>query len=80
MPVVQLLLPGRGLVGEALVVAEVEVGLGAVVGDVDLAVLVGAHRAGVDVDVRVELLQRDLVAVAFEQRADRGRGQALAER
>ena len=36
---------GRRLVGEALVVAEIEVGLGAVVGDVDLAVLVRAHRA-----------------------------------
>ena len=65
---------------EALVVAEVEIGLGAVVGDVDLAVLVRAHRARIDVDVRVELLQRDAVAVAFEQRADRGGGQALAER
>ena len=71
---------GRGRVGEALVVAEVEVGLGAVVGDEDLAVLVRAHRARVDVDVGVELQQRDREAVAFEQRADRGRGQALAER
>ena len=35
----------RDRVGEPLVVAEVEVGLGAVVGDVDLAVLVRAHRA-----------------------------------
>ena len=35
--------------------AQVEVGLGAVVGDVDLAVLERAHRARVDVDVRVEL-------------------------
>ena len=31
--------------GEALVVAEIEIGLAAVVGDEDLAVLVGAHRA-----------------------------------
>ncbi len=52
------------LVDEALVVAEVEVGLGAVLGDEDLAVLVRAHRAGVDVDVRVELLDRDLDARA----------------
>ena len=37
--------------GEALVVAEVEVGLGAVVGDEDLAVLERAHRARIDVDV-----------------------------
>ena len=80
MPVVQLLFRVVDRVGEALVVAEVEVGLGAVVGDVDLAVLVRAHRARIDVDVRVELLQRDLVAVAFEQRADRGGRQALAER
>ena len=70
----------RHLVGEALVVPEVEVGLRAVVGDVDLAVLVRAHRPRVDVDVGVELLERDLVAVALEQRADRGRRQALAER
>ena len=34
-----------GAAGEALVVAEIEVGLGAVVGDEDLAVLGGRHRA-----------------------------------
>src|SRR5205085_8205485 len=42
-------------VREALVVAEVEVCLRAVVGDEDLAVLEGRHRAGVNVYVRVEL-------------------------
>ena len=67
MPVVQFEFLRRERVGEALVVAEVEVGFAAIVGDVDLAVLVRAHRAGVDVDVRVELLQRDLVAVSLEQ-------------
>ena len=46
-------------VEEALVVADVEVGLGAVVGDEDLAVLERVHRAGVDVEVRVELLHGD---------------------
>ena len=46
-------------VDEALVVPEVEVGLAAVVGDEHLTVLEGVHRAGVDVDVRVELLHRD---------------------
>ena len=34
-----------GPAGEALVMAEVEIGLGAVVGDEDLAVLIGRHRA-----------------------------------
>jgi hypothetical protein len=40
-------------------VAEVEVGLRAVLGDEHLAVLVRRHRARVDVDVRVELLDAD---------------------
>ena len=66
--------------GEPLVMAQVEVGLGAVVGDVHLAVLVRAHRARVDVDVGVELLERHAVAVVLEQACDRGGGQALAER
>ena len=70
----------RGVgVGEALVVAEVEVGLGAVLGDEDLAVLVGRHRARVDVDVGVELLELDPQATRDEQAADRGRGDPLAE-
>ena len=68
--------PGRG---EALVVAEVEVGLAAVVGDVDLAVLVRTHGPRVHVDVGVHLLQRDPEAARLEQRADRGRGQPLAQ-
>ena len=75
-----VVIPRRLGVGEAFVVAEVEVRLGAVVGDVDLAVLIRAHRARVDIDIRVELLQRDLVAVPLEQRADRRRGEPLAER
>ena len=68
-----------GLVDEALVVAEVEVGLAAVVGDEHLAVLERVHRARVDVDVRVELLHRDPQATQLEQAAERGRGEALAE-
>ena len=72
--------PRRVLVGEPLVVAEVEVGLGAVLGHEDLAVLERAHRPRVDVDVRVELLQLDPEAAGDEEAADRGRGDALAER
>ena len=65
--------------GEALVVAEVEIGLGAVVGDEDLAVLERRHRAGIDVDVGIELLQRDLEAARLEQGADGCRGDPLAQ-
>ena len=69
--------PGRevavaagGRAHEALVVAEVEVGLGAVLGDEDLAVLERAHRARVHVDVGVELDHGDLEAARLEDRAE----------
>ena len=67
------------LVDEALVVAEVEVGLRAVVGDIDLAVLERAHRAWVNVDIGVELLCCDLEAAALEQSAERCCGNAFAQ-
>src|ERR1051326_3896779 len=64
----------------ALVVAEIEVGLRAVVGHEHLAVLERAHRARVDVDVRVHLEMRHAEPAAFQQRADRRGGESLAER
>ena len=67
------------LVDEALVVAQVQVGLGAVVGDEHLTVLQGAHGAGVHVDVGVQLLAGHLQAAALEQAAQRGGGDALAQ-
>ena len=69
----------HGHAEEALVVPEVQVGFGPVVGDVDLAVLKGVHGAGVDVDVGVELLNGDLEPPGLEQRADGGGGQPLAQ-
>ena len=68
------------LVDEALVVADVEVGLGAVLGDEHLAVLERAHRARVDVQVRVELLGRDGEAARLEESAERGGDDALPQR
>src|SRR6266849_2918494 len=64
---------------EPLVVTEVEVGLGAVIGDEDLAVLERRHRPGVHVDVGIELLQCDLEAARFEKGADGGCSDALAQ-
>ena len=66
-------------VGEALVVAEVEVGLGAVVGHEHFAVLERRHRAGIDVDVRIELEIGDADAAGGEDRGEGGGGDALAE-
>src|ERR1700754_1986488 len=59
--------------------AEIEIGLGAVLGDEDLAVLERAHRPRIDVDVGIELLQLHPVAAGDEQAADRGGGDSLSE-
>ena len=68
-PVVKLL-ACVSVVDEALVVAEVEVGLGAVVGDEHLAVLERTHGARIDVDIGVELEDRNR-----EPRASKDGGQ-----
>jgi hypothetical protein len=68
------------LVDEALVVADVEVGLGAVLGDEDLAVLERAHGARVDVQVRVELLRADRQAPGLQQASEGRRDDALPQR
>ena len=60
--------------------AEVEIGLGAVVGDEHLAVLGRAHRARIDVEIGVELAQAHGIAARLQQRAERRRSQTLAER
>ena len=72
--------PRQVLVDEALVVPDVEVGLGAVLGDEDLAVLERAHRARVDVQIRVELLRADRETPRLEQSSERCGDDALAER
>ena len=74
-----VVLAGGGPAGEALVMAEVEIGLGAVVGDEDLAVLIGRHGARIDVEIGVELAQPDLVAARLQQRAERRGSQTLAK-
>jgi hypothetical protein len=67
------------LVDEALVVAQVQVRLGAIVGDEDFAVLVRRHRPRIDVDVGVELEDGDGDPACLQQAADAGGGDALPE-
>jgi len=62
--------PVRGRAGKTLVMAEVEIGLCAVVGHVHLAVLVRVHGAGVHVEVRIKLLVDDRQPARFEEQAD----------
>ena len=66
-------------VGEALVVAEVEISLGAIVGDKYLAVLERGHGARIHVEVGIELHQVDSQPATFEQAAHRSRRQALTQ-
>ena len=66
-------------VEEPLVVPDVEVGLGAVVGDEHLAVLERVHRPGVDVEVGVQLLHRHAQPARLQQAAEAGGREALPE-
>ena len=69
---------GRRNAGEPLIVAQVQVGLGAVVGHKDLAVLIRAHRARIDVQIGVELAQADLIAASLQKSAESGGGEAFS--
>ena len=65
--------------GEALVVTEIEIGLGAVFRHEYFTVLVRRHRSRIDVDVRVQLHMRDAQPASFHQRTDRRRGETFAD-
>ena len=70
---------GQALVREALIVAEVKVGLRAVIGDEDLAVLIRAHGAGVNVQIRVKFLVLHAQTALLQEPAERCGADALAK-
>ncbi|MND60290.1 hypothetical protein D3C80_515140 [compost metagenome] len=70
---------GHGRADEPLVVAQVQVGLGAVVGDEHFTVLERAHGARVDVDVRIQLEHGDLQAPRFQDGRQGSRGNAFPQ-
>src|SRR5215472_15067164 len=74
-----VIVAGEPGVGEALVVSEIEIGFGAVVGDEHLSMLKRRHSAGIDVEVGVELHQVDFEPTAFQQTADGGCCQSFAQ-
>ena len=67
-------------VEETLIVADIEIGFGAIFGDIDLTVLERIHRTRIHIDVRVELLLQNPDAAATKQSAEGGGGQAFTER
>src|SRR5262249_44443545 len=79
--------PGGDVVGlagrtsrEALVMAEIEIGLGAVVGHEYFAVLIRRHRSGIEVEIGVEFAETDLVPASLQQGTECRRSQTLSER
>ena len=64
---------------KALVVTQIQVGLETILRYIALPMLVGVQRTGVDVDVRVKLLDSDLVAACLQQLAYAGRNNSLAK-
>ena len=70
---------GEVFVDEALVVAQIQVSLRSVVGDKDLAVLVGAHGARVHIEIGVQLLHLHPQAPLLEQTPQGGGGNSLAQ-
>ena len=65
---------------EAFVVAQIKISLCAVVGHKHFAMLKRAHGARIDVEIGVELDEGDAQAARFENRCERGRRDALAQR
>ena len=59
-------------VSEALVVPEIEIGLRAIISDEHFAVLIRAHRARINVQVGIALLEGNCEAAAFKQAAHGG--------
>jgi hypothetical protein len=57
---------------KTLVVPEVEIGFGTIVGDEYLAVLIGRHRPGVYVQIGIALLEGNPESAALKQAAHRG--------
>src|SRR5690606_16942179 len=59
-------------------VAKIEVGLGSIICDEDLPMLIGRHGARINVQIGVELADVHPVAASLKQRSESGRCNALA--
>ena len=66
--------------GKPFVVPQVQIGLGAIVGDKDFAMLIGRHGAGINVQVGIALLEGNFKSAAFKQAGHGGGCHAFPER
>ena len=65
---------------EPFVMSQIEIGFGPVVGDVDLAMLKGAHRARINIQIRVQLTDTHTVTTCLEQCPQSRRSKPLTQR
>ena len=59
--------------------AQVQIGFRAIIGDIHFAVLIRTHRPGINVQIGIALLEGNSETPAFEQAANRRRGDAFAK-
>ncbi|KAF5027940.1 hypothetical protein DSECCO2_664250 [anaerobic digester metagenome] len=71
---------GKVNVNKPFIMTDIEVGFGAVVGNEDFAVLIRAHRAGIQVNVRIEFLTDNLQAAVSQNATERRRCNAFTKR
>jgi hypothetical protein len=74
----EVVVPGEHAIGKALVMAEVEVGLCAVIEHVNFAVLKRVHRSWIDVEIGIKLLEHNAQPAQLEQCAEGSSRQTLA--
>ena len=63
---------------EALVMSEIEIGLSAIVQDVNFPVLERIHRPRVDIEIGIELLQNNAQPARFQKSSERSSRQTFA--
>ena len=69
----------QAFIDETLIVSQIQIRLGSVIGNENLTVLTRVHRAGVDVDVGIKLLHGDTVATGFQKSSKGCCGNSFSE-
>ena len=69
----------QALVDEALIMSQIKVGLGTVIGNKNLSVLYRVHSTGVDIDVRIEFLHGYFVSTRFQKTSQGCGGNSFAK-
>ena len=70
---------GCGDAGKPFVMAKIQIGLGPVVGDEDLPVLIGTHRPWIDIEIGIKLAQPNPVPASLKERPEGGGGETLSQ-